>query len=57
MVQGDNALKSGQELETMVDWKCRGEFRRFGAFSLDGVVLWLFHKCIFFNLYITIDFY
>ena len=33
----------------MVDGKCGGEFRRFRALSLDGVVPWLFQKSIFFN--------
>ena len=27
----DNTLKSGQDLEVIVDRQCRGKFRRFGA--------------------------
>ena len=29
----------------MVDGKCGGEFRKFGALSVDGVVPWSFRKC------------
>ena len=40
MDQADNASKHGQKLKIVVDRKCREEFRRFGAFSMDGLVLW-----------------
>ena len=37
--QVDNASKHGQELKVMVDKKCRGEFKTFGALCVNFCVL------------------
>ena len=37
-----NISKHGRELQTVIDGKCEGEFRRFGALFADGAVPWSF---------------
>ena len=42
--QADNTSKHGEEMEVVVDKKCRGKFRRFGALCINFYMLQMIRK-------------